>query len=145
MSLVSLSLRTYVKKNTTSFFPIWGIRQLVTTRTSHHPFLEIFLAPEGYLLESIVVEASSLQSGFNSITSSKLSGEALEAVSSESLGDVLSEVAGVSTLKTGQNIVKPILHGLHSNRILIINSGVRHEFQNWGSEHAPRNRSFNGR
>ncbi|MEL7148801.1 MAG: TonB-dependent receptor, partial [Bacteroidota bacterium] len=38
---------------------------------------------------------------------------------------------------TGQNIAKPIIHGLHSNRVLIVNNGVRHEFQNWGADHAP--------
>lgn len=103
----------------------------------HHPFLEIFLAQEGYVMESVVVEATSLQSNLNSVATSKLSGEELEAVSSGSLGDVVNELAGVGTLKTGQNIVKPVIHGLHSNRILIINSGIRHEFQNWGAEHAP--------
>jgi iron complex outermembrane receptor protein len=43
----------------------------------------------------------------------------------------------VNTLNTGQNVAKPIIHGLHSNRVLIVNNGVRHEFQNWGVEHAP--------
>jgi iron complex outermembrane receptor protein len=103
----------------------------------HHPFLEIYLAPEDYVLESVVVEATTLQSGLESISTSRLSGEELEAVSSESFGDVVSEIAGVSTLKTGQNVVKPVIHGLHSNRVLIINNGLRHEFQNWGIEHAP--------
>ncbi len=32
---------------------------------------------------------------------------------------------------------KPVIHGLHSNRVLIINNGVRQEGQQWGSEHAP--------
>ncbi|MDX1409667.1 MAG: TonB-dependent receptor, partial [Saprospiraceae bacterium] len=33
--------------------------------------------------------------------------------------------------------MKPVIHGLHSSRILIVNEGLRHEFQNWGTDHAP--------
>ena len=32
---------------------------------------------------------------------------------------------------------KPVIHGLHSNRVLILNNGIRQEGQQWGSEHAP--------
>jgi iron complex outermembrane receptor protein len=46
-------------------------------------------------------------------------------------------LAGVTTLQTGSSISKPVIHGLHSNRILIMNNGVRQEGQQWGSEHAP--------
>ena len=30
-----------------------------------------------------------------------------------------------------------MIHGLHSNRVLIVQDGVRQEGQQWGSEHAP--------
>ncbi len=103
----------------------------------HHPFVEIYLAPEGITLESVVVEAESSKTDLSTTSSQALSREELEAVSSESLGEVASQISGVNTISTGQNIVKPIIHGLHSNRILIINNGLRHEFQNWGAEHAP--------
>lgn len=53
------------------------------------------------------------------------------------LGEVLSSVSGVSTLATGSNIIKPVINGLHSTRVLILNNGVRQEGQQWGVEHAP--------
>lgn len=53
------------------------------------------------------------------------------------LGEVLKYVNGVTMLSTGSTISKPVIHGLHSNRILIMNNGVRLEGQQWGSEHAP--------
>ncbi|WP_273445806.1 TonB-dependent receptor [Neolewinella agarilytica] len=118
-------------------FSFLGYKTVTHHHDFHHPALEIYLAPDEYLLESVVVEASSLQSGIASITSNRLSGKELEAVSSGSFGDAVSEITGVGTLKTGQNIVKPIIHGLHSNRVLLINNGLRHEFQNWGEDHAP--------
>ncbi|MEM7572864.1 MAG: TonB-dependent receptor [Bacteroidota bacterium] len=118
-------------------FSFLGYKTVRHHHDFHHPFIEIYLAPEGLLLESVVVEASSLQSGLITTTTSTLSGQELEAVSSESFGDAVSQIAGVGTLKTGQNIVKPVIHGLHSNRVLVINNGLRHEFQNWGEDHAP--------
>lgn len=103
----------------------------------HHPEMDVFLAPDEVLLESITVEAEYNPTGLSSSTSSSLSDKELAHVQSESLGDAASQIAGVNTVSTGQNIVKPVIHGLHSNRILIINNGLRHEFQNWGTDHAP--------
>jgi len=54
-----------------------------------------------------------------------------------SLGGMLEEINGVRTLKTGNSIAKPIIHGLHSNRVLILNNSIRQEGQQWGAEHAP--------
>lgn len=53
------------------------------------------------------------------------------------LGESLSQLPGVTTLNTGATIAKPVIQGLHSNRVLILNNGVRQESQQWGSEHAP--------
>lgn len=103
----------------------------------HHPFVEIFLAPKETLLESIIVEAERSGSNLQTTTAAKLSGRELEAVKTESFGEAVSQITGVNTISTGQNVTKPIIHGLHSNRILIINNGLRHEFQNWGIDHAP--------
>lgn len=54
-----------------------------------------------------------------------------------SLAEQLQQIPGVNMLQTGQNIIKPMLHGLHSNRLLLVNNGVRLESQNWGADHAP--------
>ncbi len=65
--------------------------------------------------------------------------EGLELAENEgkSLGDILTNMPGVNALRTGPTIVKPVIHGLHSNRVLILNNGIRQEGQQWGSEHAP--------
>lgn len=54
-----------------------------------------------------------------------------------SLGDALKEVTGVTSLSTGNTIVKPIINGMHSSRIIIMTNGVRLQDQDWGVEHAP--------
>ncbi len=114
-----------------------GYKTLKHHHDFHHPEMEIFMVEEHLMLEGVTIEAERTQVNLNTTSSSKLSAEELKAVKSESLGDAVSKIAGVSSLTTGQNISKPIIHGLHSNRILVINNGIRHEFQNWGIEHAP--------
>lgn len=114
-----------------------GYKQLIHHHDPYHTSPIIMLALDDQLLESVVVEESVHQIGNETLTSSKLTKKDLSDFKTESFGDVVSSLSGVSTLSTGQNIVKPIIHGLHSNRVLIINNGVRHEFQNWGLEHAP--------
>ncbi len=63
--------------------------------------------------------------------------EVVESFTDKSLGDALNTVSGVSSLNTGNTIVKPMIHGLHSSRLLIINNNVRLFDQDWGDEHAP--------
>jgi iron complex outermembrane receptor protein len=49
----------------------------------------------------------------------------------------LTEIAGVSSLKTGSSVVKPVINGLFGSRVPVINNNVRLEDQEWGTEHAP--------
>lgn len=74
----------------------------------------------------------------------EIKGEDLIKVRGATLGEALASVPGVYTLQSGPSIFKPVIHGLHSNRILIFNNGVRQEGQQWGSEHAPEIDPFIG-
>ncbi len=53
------------------------------------------------------------------------------------IADALGKINGVNILQTGSTIAKPVVHGLHSIRVLTINNGIRQEGQQWGNEHAP--------
>lgn len=66
-----------------------------------------------------------------------LAGSELTQTRGQSLAESLKGITGINTLQTGSSIAKPVIHGLHSNRVLIMNNGVRQEGQQWGSEHAP--------
>lgn len=61
----------------------------------------------------------------------------IERYSSLSLGDAIKEIPGVSSINTGNTIVKPVINGLHSSRILILSNNVRLQDQEWGIDHAP--------
>ncbi len=94
--------------------------------------LNIALKPDVSQLSEVVLKETYAKEKAQEIKTSTI-----EKYSSESLGDALKEISGVSSLKTGNTIVKPIINGLHSSRVLIINNNVRLEDQQWGTEHAP--------
>lgn len=56
---------------------------------------------------------------------------------SKDLGVMLSNISGVNVLQSGSNVFKPIIHGLHSDRLQIIQNNVKLSGQSWGAEHAP--------
>lgn len=87
-------------------------------------------------LSSIEITGQALASGISNTTVS-LSSHDLEHQHGKSLGESLKAIAGVSALQAGPAIFKPVIHGLHSQRILILNNGIRQEGQQWGIEHAP--------
>jgi len=70
-------------------------------------------------------------------TKESLNKDQLAEGSGKTIGDVLQAVNGVTLLSNGGTVSKPVIHGLHSNRILMVNNGIRQEDQQWGSEHAP--------
>lgn len=81
----------------------------------------------------VIAQKQSISAGYKQ----ELKGREFDAAKGESLAGALSKINGVSILQTGSTIAKPVIHGLHSNRLLMINNGVRQEGQQWGNEHAP--------
>lgn len=69
--------------------------------------------------------------------SENLSTEEISSNLGNSLAEAISKIKGVSILSTGPNASKPVIHGMHSNRVMIVNNGIRHVGQNWGIEQTP--------
>ena len=88
-------------------------------------------------LNEIIVRGNPYDDQSKSVYENKVSTETLEQYSTGSLGDALNSLSGISSLNKGNGIVKPIINGLHSSRIIMINNGVRMQDQEWGKEHAP--------
>ena len=88
-------------------------------------------------LNQVIVKGKAFGNKSKTTFENKITKEELERYSSGSLGDALNSLSGVSSLNTGNTVVKPIVNGLHSSRVVIINNGVRMEDQEWGAEHAP--------
>jgi len=89
-------------------------------------------------LDEVLIEAErSKEKGTETISQITLSKAEIQSVPTQSLGAALAKVEGVTFASTGSNIQLPVIHGLSGNRILILNNGVKHAFQNWGMDHAP--------
>ncbi len=97
-------------------------------------FSQVFTLPhaKGNLAEVVVVGY-----GAKSNEEVALRGAALDALKGLSLGESMQKINGVSSLQTGTSIYKPVVNGLHSSRVVILNNGIRQEGQQWGGEHAP--------
>ena len=98
--------------------------------------VRIELARSQTVLEDVVVEGKQTTRSATQAAAT-LEAEDLSALHGRPLGESLKEIPGVSALQTGPSIFKPVIDGLHSQRILILNNGIRQEGQQWGVEHAP--------
>ncbi len=88
-------------------------------------------------LNEILIKGSSYYTKAESVLENRITQETLDNNSNASIGDVLKTISGVTSLNTGNTVVKPVINGLHSSRITLINNGVRQQDQEWGAEHAP--------
>ncbi len=93
------------------------------------------LHPSIITLENVMVTA--LQAPNQSYQSNGLDSQAIGDRASSNLGNLLGTLAGVSVLKNGSNIAKPIVHGLYGNRLTLLNNGVAQSGQQWGNDHSP--------
>jgi iron complex outermembrane receptor protein len=100
-------------------------------------FIKIRLEEKSIILEATTIQAEKLLPMQTGMAISQIDEIGLDKLRGKSLGETLKTITGVTTLQTGNSISKPVIHGLHSNRVLIFNNGIRQEGQQWGSEHAP--------
>lgn len=96
------------------------------------------LAPDNQTLQEVIVTEHRSEAQQLLQTQVSLSGAALDQTRGQSLGESLKALAGLYSIQTGPSISKPVIHGLYSNRIIILNNGIRQEDQQWGTEHAPQ-------
>jgi len=56
-------------------------------------------------------------------------------ITSASLGEVLSNIAGVNNSSTGSQAGKPIIRGMGGDRVKILSNGNPTDFQTYGTRH----------
>lgn len=112
-------------------------KKIITISISGNTYKEILLEHHVEELQGVTVTGARANLGSKTVQEQELKTAVLEKYSAVSLGDALKQVSGVSSLNTGNTIVKPVIQGLHSSRVLVLNNGTRMEDQEWGVEHAP--------
>ncbi|MEM6397587.1 MAG: TonB-dependent receptor [Bacteroidota bacterium] len=99
---------------------------------------EFYLRSEASLLDAVTISAErQREEGTVSIAQQSLDKDQLSANLTQSLASALSDIEGVTFTSVGSNVQLPVIHGLYGNRVLILNNGIKHGFQNWGTDHAP--------
>ena len=116
------------------------IRSEVVVSETEPKALEVSMQPEALLGEEITVTgerdlAGELTGSSQSVLVLPLS--ELEERRGQTVGETLESLPGVSTLTTGPAVSKPVLRGVHSARVLVLNAGITQEGQQWGGDHAP--------
>jgi iron complex outermembrane recepter protein len=114
-----------------------GYKTISTTITIiKNSITDFLLVRENSQLEEVIVrdKLSNIEGSQNFVT---LNEKQLVESAGKTLGETLKEIPGVSSIQSGPGIFKPVIHGVHSQRVLILNHGIRQEGQQWGAEHAP--------
>jgi iron complex outermembrane recepter protein len=107
----------------------------ITVQLTHTIEQDITLKNQDIHLQDVSIKAEKVTQ--LSLKQESLQDKQLFQTQGKTLGDALQSFTGVVALQTGSSIVKPVIHGFHSNRVLILNNGIRQEGQQWGAEHAP--------
>jgi iron complex outermembrane receptor protein len=102
----------------------------ITKNTVQNLYMEHHHLDEIEIIEKVVI-------GNVGKPKDEIVGRDLVLNASKNLGGILESINGVASLKSGNSISKPIIHGMHSSRILILNNDIIQESQQWGIEHAP--------
>jgi iron complex outermembrane receptor protein len=94
----------------------------------------IHLSPLTQIIDDLIIIGKA-----NVITNSKstLNEKKISENASKNLSNLLESISGVSTLKNGSSISKPVIHGLYGNRLTILNNGIAQSGQQWGNDHSP--------
>lgn len=96
--------------------------------------LQVSMNYQILIFEDVVVSAKKQIATQNTTSLRK---EYITEHAHENLSNLLASIAGVSTLKNGSGISKPIVHGLYGNRLSILNNGIAQSGQQWGNDHSP--------
>lgn len=99
--------------------------------------IEITIQLEHHITDIETITLHVKHKNANSLIVKSLDRKEIDRNTTENLGNILSSISGVGALKSGNNISKPIIHGLYGSRVPIINNGVKMAEQEWGVEHAP--------
>lgn len=99
--------------------------------------LELSISLEHHIDEIEEVHLYSVHKKKGSMVVNTLKTEEIARNTTENLGNILTNISGLSAIKTGTHISKPVIHGLYGSRISVINNGVKMAEQEWGVEHAP--------
>lgn len=126
-------------KNNTLIISCYGYCDSICEHSHQHGKVpHIYLTQSVINLEKVTIKAEvNKKEGTESISQVTIQKSELKTNPTQSIASAISDQPGVSLISVGSNIELPVIHGLYGNRILVLNNGLKHGFQNWGQDHAP--------
>jgi iron complex outermembrane receptor protein len=111
------------------------VRQEQYLTISSDTSITVFLDHNSQLMHEVAITSQ----GGNITTqeTQSLNSKDIAQNSDKNLATMLENISGVSIIKNGSGIAKPIVHGLYGNRITILNNGIAQSGQQWGVDHSP--------
>jgi iron complex outermembrane receptor protein len=104
----------------------------------HDSAIHFYLTQQVTGLNEVVIQAKRRkEKGTATIAQVTIGKTAINSDPTQSLASALSQQQGITFMSAGTNVQLPVIHGLYGNRILVLNNGLKHGFQNWGADHAP--------
>lgn len=114
-----------------------GYRTNTITVSKNTSVVEVLLEPSVTLLQDIEVYShkKNLKSKATPLISHMVSKSYMENNRESSLMQTLEKIPGVSTITIGSGNSKPVIRGLGFNRVVVVQNGIKHQAQQWGSDH----------
>jgi len=146
-SIYNLTLKTGSQTNTSGAFEVLTQRGPNNIRVTHigcdPKYFKIFvsqnidttiyMAHHQHELDDILVIAEKIK--LIALEKDKLNEEDILSSGSKPIASILDKMPGVSSLKTGFTISKPVIQGMYGSRVVVLNNGIKQEGQQWGQEH----------
>lgn len=70
-----------------------------------------------------------------SVSVESVNSQFIKQYQSGSLMKTLERLPGISTISIGSGQSKPVIRGLSFNRVVVVDNGIKHEGQQWGTDH----------
>lgn len=99
--------------------------------------LDARLRAEATQLDGVVLEDNATQRALKTSSASQenVDGSFIRQNMGGSLMQSLERLGGINTVAIGSGQSKPIIRGLGFNRVVVAESGIKHEGQQWGADH----------
>ncbi len=99
--------------------------------------ITILLCPESYHLHESVVLERGQNKDLSNRNKQVLNESDVAKKQGQNISELLSNINGISLLSSSGGISKPVIRGLHSQRLVTMQGNSRLEGQQWGDDHGP--------
>ena len=107
--------------------------KFLTLTISKNTDTVIYMAHHQHELEDVTIVAE--KNKLIQLEKDRLKYEDIVVSGSKPIASILDKMPGVSSLKTGFTIAKPMIQGMYGSRVVVLNNGLKQEGQQWGQEH----------